>query len=131
MEKNEKPKKDDEETSLKNLKKARSKVFKQKKIELIKRAGDAPLLCFIFLTALWFSISSCLHLYYGQQHMLEELFARGQGASVIWSYAFIGVSLFLVVMVFGFWSLMLYEARILIRKRDKEKNKTYIDRLIE
>ena len=109
----------------------RKQIWNRRKIKLIKEFGDVPALLFIIAVATWVSLSACLLLYYSQFDLLVNMFIVGQGGEVIWSYALIALLSFLMTFFGGAWSLHMYEAKIRLKIKDKEKDKSYVEKLLE
>ena len=109
----------------------RKQIWNRRKIKLIKEFGDVPALLFIIAVATWVSLSACLLLYYSQFDLLVNMFIVGQGGEVIWSYALIALLSFLMTFFGGAWTLYMYEAKIRLKIKDKEKNKSYVEKLLE
>lgn len=116
---------------IENLGLLRKQIWNRRKIKLIKEFGDVPALLFIVAVAIWVSLSACLLLYYSQFDLLMNMFILGHGDEVIWSYALIALLSFLMTIFGGMWSLYMYEAKIRLKIKDKEKDKSYVEKLLE
>ena len=116
---------------LENLKLLRKQIWNRRKIKFIKQFGDVPALGFIIVVATWVSLSACLLLYYSQFDLLVNMFIIGQGDVVIWSYALVALLSFLTTLFAGAWCLYLFEAKIRLKIKDKEKEKGYVEKLLE